>query len=316
MKIMRTIGLATAALAVAGFAGAASAADMDKGSYGGSKGGRNGSAAAAPAAHADGYQWGHHAARSPAGPCYFRADLGYSVAKDPTVKWPVSTVDLNFGGAPIYTYLGEDVSNVTMDNTWFGGLGAGCGTGSWGIRGELMLDFRGNRKIDGEPYNFTVINPPPAVPPALPPYSGNVDDPLHTSVKSTTLMANVYKDFGNFGGFMPYVGFGVGVAHNKLSETYFTQNVYLVNRIEGASKVSFAWSLMAGIGWQVSDRAILDFGYRYIDMGSVRSGRVDSAGFVNPAVRVEDIAAHEFKIGLRYHFGESCCQAASYAPMK
>jgi opacity protein-like surface antigen len=308
MKIMRTIGLATAALAVAGFAGAASAADMDKGYRGGR------AAAPAPTAHADGYQWGHHAARGPAGPCYFRADLGYSVAKDPKVKWPVSNID-QAGTATTaddtYTYVGENVANVSMDNTWFGGLGAGCGMGSWGIRGELMLDFRGNRKIDGEPFPFTITNP--AVPPGPP---GPVDDPLHTSVKSTTLMANVYKDFGNFGGFMPYVGFGVGAAHNKMSETYFTQNVFLVNRIEGASKVSFAWSLMAGIGWQVSDRAILDFGYRYIDMGSARSGRVDSAGFVNPAVRIDNIAAHEFKIGLRYHFGEACCQAVSYAPMK
>ncbi len=155
----------------------------------------------------------------------------------------------------------------------------------------------------------------PAAPPV--PYTPLVGvDPLHATIRTTTAMVNAYKDFGNFGGFMPYVGAGVGVAYNQVGEIYFTGNRNLTNRIEGASKVSLAWSLMAGIGWQVSDRAILDFGYRYIDMGNARSGRVDSAGFVNPAVRIDDLAAHEFKIGLRYHFGDSCCQQVSYAPVQ
>jgi hypothetical protein len=48
-------------------------------------------------------------------------------------------------------------------------------------------------------------------------------------------------------------------------------------------------------------------------MGSVTSGRVDNAGFVNPAVQIDDIAAHEIKVGLRYHFGGS---DAGYAPFK
>ncbi len=60
---------------------------------------------------------------------------------------------------------------------------------------------------------------------------------------------------------------------------------------------------MAGLGWQVSERAVLDFGYRYIDMGKAESGIIDNAGFTNPKVRIDELAAHEFKIGLRYYFG-------------
>ena len=71
----------------------------------------------------------------------------------------------------------------------------------------------------------------------------------------------------------------------------------------GDERWSLAWSLMAGAGYQVSERLIVDFGYRYIDMGSVKSTRVDNLGFTNPPVVVDDITAHEFKIGLRYHFG-------------
>jgi opacity protein-like surface antigen len=141
-----------------------------------------------------------------------------------------------------------------------------------------------------------------------------VVDPLHTSVKSYTLMLNGYKDLGNYGGFTPYLGAGVGVAYHIMDEVYFTDNPNLSNRIEGNRDMAFAWSLMAGVGYQLSHSTVLDVGYRYIDMGSIDSGRVDSAGFVNPKVQLDDIDAHEIKVGLRYHFGGR--EETSYAPMK
>jgi opacity protein-like surface antigen len=60
---------------------------------------------------------------------------------------------------------------------------------------------------------------------------------------------------------------------------------------------------MAGVGWQVSERVTLDFGYRYLDMGKAESGHIDNAGFWNPKVRLDDLTAHEFKVGLRFAFG-------------
>ena len=129
-------------------------------------------------------------------------------------------------------------------------------------------------------------------------------------------MVNLYKDLGKYGRVTPYLGAGVGVAMHKVDETYFTGNYYLPNRIEGDESYSFAWSLMAGVGYQLTDRATLDFGYRYIDMGDAESGRVDNAGFVNPKVDFDDLAAHELKIGLRFSLGESSCCAQEYAPMK
>jgi opacity protein-like surface antigen len=66
---------------------------------------------------------------------------------------------------------------------------------------------------------------------------------------------------------------------------------------------------MAGVGYQITDRMTVDFGYRYLDMGKAESGTIDSAGFTNPRVRIDDLAAHEFKVGIRYSFGggEPCC---------
>jgi opacity protein-like surface antigen len=270
----------------------------------------------------DGYSAAPAYVASAAGPCYFRGDVGYSISQDPSVKWPVNNGvwdDVNGDqivdeGEIISTFITDRVSGVNMENTWLAEGGIGCGSGSRGFRSEIMLGYRGDRKIDGEP---GIYDPGPPIGTDYnvdPPYPGNpIDDPLHTSIQTYTLMLNVYHDFGNFNRFVPYVGAGIGMAVHDVDEVYFTGNPNLTNRIEGNRDVSFAWSVMAGVGYQISDRAILDVGYRYIDMGSVTSGRVDSAGFVNPAVQIDDIAAHEIKVGLRYHFGGS---DAGYAPFK
>ena len=259
-----------------------------------------------------------------AGPCYFRADIGYSVSSDPTINWPVNNItntyaagtlqaDIDSGAAaPVSsttTFVGSGVSNTSMENTMFGEAGFGCGSGSRGFRAELMFGVRGDRDIDGQPADFEVRQIVPALPDVV---VAPEDDPLHTKLRSYTAMLNLYKDLGNYSGFTPYVGAGVGLAYNKLSEVYFTGNPNLTNRIAGNSDLSFAWSLMAGVGYQISDRAILDVGYRFIDMGSIESGRVDSGGFANPAVVLDDLRAHEIKVGIRYHFGGGEDNSASF----
>jgi len=253
-----------------------------------------------------------------AGPCYFRGDVGASISSDPTTHWPVSNevYDQDYNGNGIideedvfFEHVGDQVRNVDLDNTWLAEVGVGCGSGSRGLRGEITFGFRGKQDFYGEPeiYNGTMVGQPNGF---LPP---DIEDPMHTSIQSHTMMINGYWDFGNIRGFVPYVGAGVGAAWHQVDEVYFTENPNLTNRIEENEEVSFAWAVMAGVGYQVSNRAILDVGYRYIDMGEVKSGRVDNAGFVNPAAEYKDLNAHEIKVGLRYHFGSAggCCQTMS-----
>lgn len=267
------------------------------------------------------------------GNCYVRGGVGYSVSADPTVTWPVNNGsfdasdnnadgfadgDLNYNNIIdadeiVFTRIGDAVSNVSLENTWLAEGGIGCGSGSRGLRAEIMFGYHGERKLDGEPLFY---NPGPTpgdpAPGHVPP--PDMEDPLHTDITTYTAMLNVYHDLGNFNRIVPYVGAGVGVAYNVVDNVYFTENPFLLAEIEGQSDLSFAWALMAGIGYQISDRAILDVGYRYIDMGAASSGRVDTAGYTNPRVEIDDIAAHEIKVGLRYHFGESSCCAGM--PMK
>ena len=252
--------------------------------------------------------------------CYFRSDMGYSWSRDPKIKFPVGNTtnvwdatDTTFTSS--YTQTGSGVSDTSMENTWFGEGGFGCGSGSHGVRGELMFGYHGDRKLSGTPGNYTITNDHTAAAGAVVP-DPTVIDPLHSSVKTYTMMANAYKDLGRYGNVTPYIGAGVGIAYNMMSETYFTGTTTLPNKIAGDNDISLAWALMAGIGYQISDRAILDVGYRYLDMGKISSQRHDNAGFINPRVTVDDLAAHEFKVGLRYHFGGDCCAQTAYVPMK
>lgn len=139
------------------------------------------------------------------------------------------------------------------------------------------------------------------------------DDPMHTSLKSYTMMVNAYYGLGKFGGFVPYVGAGISAAYHPLDNVYFTGNPACTNQIHGNNDLAFAWSLMADVGVQLTDRATLDTGYRYIDMGSISSQRSDTGFNVNPAVNLDDLSSREIKVGLRYHFGSAnCCDAMPF----
>ena len=259
------VSLACAALACAGLLTApAYAADL--GNYGGS------------------IKDSYAAPVAAAGNCYVRGDAGFSLSGDPDVTWPVTNNNGNL--------ITDEVTTINMQNTWLIEGGVGCGSGSRGFRGEVMAGIHGDRNFDGEPGPWNPTGPGPA------------NDPMHTSITSYTLMLNGYKDLGNFGGLTPYLGAGVGIAYNIVDDVSFTDNPALVNQIHGERDIAFAWSLMAGVGYQLSHNTVLDLGYRYIDMGKATSERSDTAGFINPRVNIDDLDAHEFKVGLRYHFGE------------
>ena len=269
-----------------------------------------------------------------AGPCYFLGAVGGAFGQSPSITWPVNNItSFGFDNGNGWTETSRQVTpapgspavtDTRIDSTAFGEFGFGCGTslGGWrGVRGEVAFGFYGDRSIYGKPANFEInfeqdANVPPG-PNAPPPDDPVNDDPLHSSLRSYTLMFNAYKDLGTFGRFTPYVGAGIGVAYHELDDVFFTDNPNLLNRIEGNRDISFAWSASAGVGYQLTDRATLDVGYRYIDLGSIDSGRVDSGGFVNPKVEFDDLGVHEIKVGLRYALGASEPATLSpYAPLK
>jgi len=60
-------------------------------------------------------------------------------------------------------------------------------------------------------------------------------------------------------------------------------------------KYNFAWALMAGAAWQMTDNAYLDVGYRYVNFG-----RFTGISSITGATVSKDLSAHQIRIGVRY----------------
>jgi opacity protein-like surface antigen len=216
-----------------------------------------------------------------ANPCYVRADVGYGWSGTPKLRrsaWDTQDP----ADATDDVYLGNKFTLPKAGDGMVTDLGIGCGRGDRGFRGEIVMGLRGTRDISGTGVDHVA---------------------LEGGVRSHTGMVNAYYDFGSFGGFIPYVGAGLGVSYNVLDDVRQNDG----GRIDGGKNLSLAWSVMAGVGYKVSERMTLDFGYRYIDMGSVESGGVIHCPCGSDAVtnklRVNDLTAHELKVGIRFHPG-------------
>ena len=203
--------------------------------------------------------------------CYLRADIGYSWSDEPEIGY-ANTLGISFG-------------DRSYDDAWLAEFGAGCELGR-GFRGEISAAFRGD--------NDLYIVPTPSLP----------DDPIDTEVNSNTLMFNLYYDIGDYRGFTPYVGAGIGIAHHDVENVIFSNAGALGNNPQfGDENYEFAWSLMAGVEKKISRNVSIDIGYRYIDMGDAKSKGLDNTGFINPPLELDDLTAHELKVGVRYQIG-------------
>jgi len=137
-------------------------------------------------------------------------------------------------------------------------------------------------------------------------------------------MLNGYYDLGNFNGFKPYVGLGVGAARVRWKEVNGAIECIPVDSgstVEGCYAVGpgdqpeanviytgagqensgidyrFAYSASAGFGYQLNDRLILDVGYKYLGVGDGGVGYNES--------RAQNLAklgfsVHQVNVGLRY----------------
>lgn len=135
--------------------------------------------------------------------------------------------------------------------------------------------------------------------------------------RSYDLMVNGYWDLFSLRGFTPYVGAGIGLVHSQItglttaSSATFTdavtgeQTVQHSNGFSRAhSETNFAWALMAGTSFDISANGKLDIGYRYLNMGSGISASSDLlnclCGSIGEPMKIADMDAHEFRIGLRW----------------
>lgn len=216
---------------------------------------------------------------------YIRGDVGYARMED---------VDIQQGG--LY-----DLTNSNIDDTVSVGGGIGYYFNSY-LRGDVTVEYFTDTKVYG-------INPDVNAPVG----GGSRQFDLH----STVALANLYYDFDQRGQFSPYIGVGVGIASNQAAAGDAVGTTYLGGTsgiIHTGSDINFAWALMAGVSYQVSQGLHIDANYRYLNIGGVNTGFIqdttanDPTITLPPAVRaansgggldVDDIQIHQIRIGVR-----------------
>jgi opacity protein-like surface antigen len=110
-------------------------------------------------------------------------------------------------------------------------------------------------------------------------------------VANLTGMFNAYFDFSEIGRFQPYIGAGIGVAYNDVDSI----NAGGVT-LSGESTTDLAWQVALGTAISLVPGIALDLGYRYVDLGEVKTGRSAGLGLTG------DLAAHEVMAGVRIGF--------------
>ena len=215
----------------------------------------------------------------PSATWYLRGDTSYA--------WTDGS-DLSRAIVPLDTH--------SIDNTWSVGGGVGRYFGR-GVRGDLTYEWRGSADVHGAgPGTLTT----------------------QYDLKSSLLLANLYYDFRPYERFTPYVGIGVGAAHHHSGGGTIQTACTLCATYADDSNWSAAGALMAGFSFRfdrgpqapvsIKDdggavepgRLYLDVGYRFLYLGDAHTGNLIGTTFATPGPRLEDITAHEIRVGLRW----------------
>ncbi|QND68190.1 porin family protein [Mesorhizobium loti] len=160
------------------------------------------------------------------------------------------------------------------------------------LRADLNLGYLPGNKIGvGYDDTATVIAPATAT-------------VASASLKNYALsgILNGYVDLGTYVGITPYLGAGIGVVRSKrsLSASYFTNNGddtddFVVS--DSKTQYSLAYTLNAGLAYQLSKNVSVDLGYQYF---SAPEAEYVTAESLNSYPIRKGISNHQVKLGLRY----------------
>lgn len=179
------------------------------------------------------------------------------------------------------------------------GIGVGWQARHW-LRFDLTGEYRGDALFVGHD-SYQLFGPG--------------TNEYTADIKSWLGLANAYIDMGNWCGFTPYIGAGIGFATISV-EGMKDVNVATAGVAYGSDKTTtnFAWALHAGVSYDVTPQMAIDLSYRYTDLGSAASGGlVDYNGVQHSAVHIKDITSNDLLFGVRYKLQR---ETVAYAPVK
>jgi opacity protein-like surface antigen len=246
---------------------------------------------------------------------YLRGDTGVGIsANAPNLinspdPLPSGLASGYYTGTPTQAFYNSTISAAMNFD-----LGVGYQFNNW-FRFDVTGEYRGGSHFQ----SLYVINDATNI------NTGNptqIADFYRGNISSWVGLFNGYVDLGTWYGITPYVGAGVGIARNTLSGmtdqgivTYTTTGPVVTAGPSGGyfsdgSKTNFAWALMTGLDFDVTQNLKLELGYRYLDLGQYTSGASHclgtcGGGVANYVLSKNDLASNDFRIGLRWMIGET-----------
>ncbi|EFC1583966.1 porin family protein [Escherichia coli] len=122
-----------------------------------------------------------------------------------------------------------------------------------------------------------------------------------------TLMVNTYYDFRNSSAFTPWVSVGLGYARVHHKVTYTDTSWNESGEVSDISALhysgydnNFAWSIGAGVRYDVTPHIALDLSYRYLDAGDSSVSYKDEWG--DKYKSEADVKSHDIMFGVTYNF--------------
>jgi opacity protein-like surface antigen len=147
-------------------------------------------------------------------------------------------------------------------------------------------------------------------------------DNYSASKSEIVVLGNVYADLGTWWCMTPFIGAGVGMSRNTISNftdtgangTFLFGTVPSLASAASASKWNFAWALHAGVAYHVTPNMAVELAYSYMNLGDGVTGALVTKDGVtaNQAMTFKDITSHDVKLGVRWNF-DSAPQPV-YAP--
>lgn len=129
----------------------------------------------------------------------------------------------------------------------------------------------------------------------------------HHKLKQTfnikTLFVNAYWDIETGTQFTPYVGGGLGLGFVDTKLKYSGEDAYSTWGASTGSRsvTNFAWNVGIGLGYDITENWVLDAGYRFVGLGSVKTKSYDLAGMKIHG-KANNLFQHQFSVGVRYVF--------------
>jgi opacity protein-like surface antigen len=224
--------------------------------------------------------------------------------------------------------MSSPLSAFGSSPSWFSNdgrttLNYGAGVGyhwSKNFRTDVTLDRRNTDFYSGRghyQYSYNSTTPAPGSVVTTTTVRGSVND--DTQVKSGTLLLNGYYDVGNYRGFTPYIGAGMGFAllnihrQSSVSEQSAcstvpactaTPLVFGAPVTNGADVVknefAFAAMMTTGVSYSLTQNTAIDVNYRFLFINGQATSLAVPGGYGNSKMTLGDIGEHQLRAGLRW----------------